>query len=56
MDHAQIKHDFLNNCIRIEVIQKMLAQSLEDNKEIDEKHRSDLIDFLKMQIELTSKL
>jgi len=56
MNQAQIKHDFINNCIRIEVIQKLLGQSLDENKEIDEKHRSDLIDFLKIQIELTKNL
>lgn len=56
MDQAQVKHDFINNCIRIEVIQKLLGQSLDENKKIDEKHKLDLIEFLKAQIELTKKL
>lgn len=46
----QARHDFLNNCIRIEVLNKLLAESI-DKKEVPEASlKEDLEKFLTLQL------
>lgn len=49
---SQIKHDFINNSLRIEVINKLICESLEKNENINEEYIEDLNKFIKLHIDL----
>lgn len=50
------KHDFINNCIRIEILQKMINEDLAEKKEINPQYKKDLESFYRDQIEFIKKL
>ncbi len=50
------KHDFINNCIRIEILQKIINEDISQNKEIDSQYKKDLKRFYEEQINLVKKL
>lgn len=50
MDQDKLKHDFINNTIRIEILQKLINESLNENKSINEQYKIDLAKFYTEQI------
>lgn len=56
MEWAQLKHDFLNNGIRIEVLNKLIAERLESNQPLDSQELSDLEQTLSQQQEFIKLL
>ena len=44
------KHDFINNTLRLEILGKILIESLEENKVVDDETLSDYLKFSKEQI------
>ena len=52
----KLKHDFTNNGIRIEVLNRLIVEKLENSNPLEEEHLKDLKDFLKFHLELLEKL
>lgn len=52
----QLRHDFINNSLRIEVLSKIICQNLEANTSPEIKHLEDFESFLNQEIELLLKL
>lgn len=48
--NSSLRHEFLNNCLRIEVLNRLIGEKLERNEEPDEEHKSDLKKFLEIQL------
>lgn len=44
------QHDVINNTLRIEVLGKILIESLENEREFSLDHKNDYVQFLKDQI------
>lgn len=55
-DNSKLKHDFINNGIRIEVINRLISEALEKEIFPEQTHIKDLSRYLKLQIELAKKL
>ena len=51
----QLKHDFTNNAIRIEVINKMITDKFEQKEAIDKEYLNDLKKFLQDHINYLNK-
>lgn len=52
----QLRHDFINNSLRIEVLSKLICQDLEQNKIPNQQYANDFEKFLKEEIELLAKV
>ena len=52
----KLKHDFTNNGIRIEVLNRLIVESLESSNPLEQEHLNDLRDFLKLHLELLEQL
>jgi hypothetical protein len=48
---SQLKHDFINNGLRIEVLNKLISESLEKSEPPLREQVDDLLAFLQKQIE-----
>ena len=56
MSDNKDRHDFINNALRLEILNKLICESL-DKKEVPEKeHLQDLESFLKDHLELIQKI
>lgn len=56
MDQDKLKHDFINNSIRIEILQKLINESLEENQIINEQYKLDLSKFYLEQVKYLKDL
>lgn len=56
MDPSKVKHDFINNGLRIEILNKLISEALEQKAEIQENYLNDLSQFLKKHIELLKEI
>lgn len=54
--NEQIKHDFLNNSIRIEVIHRLISDQLDQKEVPHDSLREDLEKFLNLQLEYLKDL
>lgn len=52
---SKSKHDFINNCLRIEILQRLILEALDAGNEISEEFKNDYIDFIKEQIDILKK-
>lgn len=52
---SKTRHDFINNGLRIEVLNKLIIDSLEGNKGVPQELITDLTSFLEQQIMLSKK-
>lgn len=55
MIDSKLSHDFINNSLRIEVINRSLCDSLEENTELNTEFIQDLKTFLEKHIEYCHK-
>ena len=55
-EKSKLRHDFINNALRIEVINKIMTEQLEKNEQINNELFSDLEQFLKDHLEYLKKL
>lgn len=46
MIEPKLRHDFLNNCLRIEVLNRLLSETIEKNLNPQKEHMEDLYSFL----------
>jgi hypothetical protein len=53
---SKLKHDFINNGLRIEVVNRLISEALEKNDEIDPNLVIDLDKFLLLQLKYTKQL
>ncbi len=53
---SKTKHDFINNSLRIEVLNKLIGEKLENNLEPENEHVEDLKQFLADHLEYLKKL
>lgn len=56
MGQDKVRHDFINNGIRIEVLNQLITGALEEQKKINSEHINDLERFLKEQVKLLKQL
>lgn len=56
MIDSKLSHDFINNCLRIEVINRSLCDSLEESKDLNQEFLSDLKVFLGEHLNYCEKL
>lgn len=56
MNQDKLKHDFINNSIRIEILQKLINESLDENKSINEQYKIDLAKFYLEQVKYLEDL
>ncbi len=54
--NANLKHDFINNSLRIEVISRLVCESLNKNEKLNDQHINDLEDFLQKEINLLKEI
>lgn len=47
---SQLKHDFINNGLRIEVLNKLISESLEKSEQPPKEQVDDLLSFLEQHI------
>jgi hypothetical protein len=52
----QVKHDFINNSLRIEVLSKIICEDLNQNKNPNSNQLNDMEDFLIKEIELLKEI
>ena len=52
----KVRHDFINNAIRLEVLNKLITEAIEGHSSMDADHLDDLESFLKNHLELTKKV
>ena len=55
MNIKAVRHDFINNSLRIETLNKMICEELEKDQQPLEEYVEDLKKFLADHIELLSK-
>lgn len=55
-DKKKLEHDFTNNSIRIDVLNRLIIEKIEKSTRPDLDHIQDLNKFLKIHLELVSKL
>ena len=56
MSESKDRHDFINNALRLEILNKLICESL-DKKEVPNKeHLQDLEAFLKDHLDLLNKI
>ena len=55
-DKSKVRHDFINNGLRIEVLHNLIIESLENNSEINLEYLEDLEGFLENQIKLSKEI
>ena len=53
---SKLKHDFINNSLRIEIINTMVSEALQNNEPPKEEHLKDLGVFLKNHLEYLERL
>lgn len=58
MDNSRSQeiHDFINNGLRLEVLNKLISESLEKKQDVDREYVSDLKKYLSDHIELANKI
>lgn len=56
MDKNKIRHDFINNGLRIEVLNRMITEALETNQSLEKDYIEDLIKFLNDHVQLAEQL
>jgi hypothetical protein len=52
----QLKHDFINNTLRLEVLFKLIGEDLEKNRNLDQKQLQDAEKFLKEALDQIQQL
>jgi hypothetical protein len=52
----KIRHDFINNGLRIEVLNKLITEAVEAEELIDREYLKDLEQFLMDHLELLKKI
>lgn len=48
MNFKQLKHDFINNSLRLEVLAKLISEQLHENEPVNEQYIQDLEKFLNL--------
>ena len=48
----QLRHDFINNSLRLEVLSKLISEDLNKNETPNSTHINDMEDFLKKELNL----
>ncbi|MCT4641382.1 MAG: hypothetical protein N4A33_03725 [Bacteriovoracaceae bacterium] len=56
MELKELKHDFINNSLRIEILCKLIIESLRQDKELENEYIDDLENFLNNHISLLKHL
>ena len=56
MDKSKVRHDFINNGLRIEVLNRLITDSLEKKENLNSEYLEDLDKALKAQISLVLAL
>lgn len=54
--NAELKHDFINNSLRLEVLSKIVCEDLSQNKTPQKQHIDDLEDFLNVGLNLLKEI
>jgi hypothetical protein len=52
----QIRHDFINNSLRLEVLSKLICEDLNKNQSPNTTHLNDIEEFLKKSLNLISEI
>ncbi len=53
---TDLKHDFINQSLRIEIIQKLICECLEEKKEVEDQLYIDLKESLEKQLSILNSL
>lgn len=56
MDLKQLRHDFINNSLRIEVLTKLIVEQLQDYGSVEKQYKDDLEKFLKLMQDHLSEI
>ena len=56
MDSSKLKHDFINNGLRLELINKLISEAIDSKNTVEEEMVDDFIIFLNDHIEMMKKL
>lgn len=56
MDKDKVQHDFINNGLRLDILNKLLTEQLEKNSALDLEYLNDLEIFLNVHLDLVKKL
>lgn len=51
---SQLRHDFINNALRIEIVNKLLTEKLENKEDIEQEMIEDLKQFLQDHLKYLS--
>ncbi|MBD67105.1 MAG: hypothetical protein CME62_18030 [Halobacteriovoraceae bacterium] len=51
-----LKHDFINNCLRLEVLHNLMCESVNQNHQIKEELLLDCEKYLNLQLEFIHKM
>jgi hypothetical protein len=51
-----IRHDFINNGLRIEVLNKLITEAIESNQKVNPEYLEDLHRFLQDHVELINQI
>ena len=52
----KLKHDFINNTLRLEVLNNLIAEALDAKSEIPQIELLDLIKFTQLHLELVNQI
>lgn len=52
----QTKHDFINNCLRLEVLMKLVSDDISKGSTPQNQHLNDLEEFLQKEINLLREI
>lgn len=53
---AELKHDFINNSLRLEVLMRLVCEDLTNKKTPHKQYVDDLEDFLKAELNLLKEI
>jgi hypothetical protein len=56
MMESKLRHDFLNNCLRIEILNRLLSEAIEKNSVPQKEHVEDLAGFLNEHLNYLEKI
>lgn len=56
MSDSSFRHDFTNNCLRLEVLAKLICEDLQKNLRPDPTQLKDFETFTKIQLEYIEKM
>ena len=53
---SKIRHDFINNALRIEVLNTLICEALDQKAKLPKEEVSDLINFLNMHLDYLKEI